>query len=201
MLSKEFLQELEQGLVLEEDGSSEAYFPAWGYTDPDVFVQECDAARARRAQERAQAEAAEREALAAQERAAAALAVEQTLQQQKEAQDHAYMEQMLVQLETRAALAGATAAREYSQAEARAAEEVAKENTAAVQQAQAAAVPVGMRVVWGAGYWLRRVLVVVLACVLLSVLVTLVMNPGLTFSELTLMFETAAGKFFASARG
>ena len=108
---------------------------------------------------------------------------------------------MLVQLETRAALAGATAAREYSQAEARAAEEVAKENTAAVQQAQAAAVPVGMRVVWGAGYWLRRVLVVVLACVLLSVLVTLVMNPGLTFSELTLMFETAAGKFFASARG
>ena len=201
MLRKEFLQELEQGLALEEDGSSEAYFPAWGYTDPDVFVQECDAARARRAQERAQAEAAEREALAAQERAAAALAVEQTLQQQKEAQDHAYMEQMLVQLETRAALAGATAAREYSQAEARAAEEVAKENTAAVQQAQAAAVPVGMRVVWGAGYWLRRVLVVVLACVLLSVLVTLVMNPGLTFSELTLMFETAAGNFFASTRG
>ena len=201
MLRKEFLQELEQGLALEEDGSSEAYFPAWGYTDPDVFVQECDAARARRAQERAQAEAAEREALAAQERAAAALAVEQARQQQKEAQDHAYMEQMLVQLETRAALAGATAAREYSQAEARAAEEVAKENTAAVQQAQAAAVPVGMRVVWGAGYWLRRVLVVVLACVLLSVLVTLAMNPGLTFSELMLMFENAAGNFFASTRG
>ena len=89
MLRKEFLQELEQGLALEEDGSSEAYFPTWGYTDPDVFVQECDAARARRAQERAQAEAAEREALAAQERAAAAFAVEQALQQQKEAQDHA----------------------------------------------------------------------------------------------------------------
>lgn len=201
MLRKEFLQELEQGLALEEDGSSEAYFPAWGYTDPDVFVQECDAARARRAQERAQAEAAEREALAAQERAAAALAVEQARQQQKEAQDHAYMEQMLVQLEARAAQAGATAAREYSQAEARAAEEVAKENTAAVQQAQAAAVPVGMRVVWGAGYWLRRVLVVLVACVLLSVLVTLAMNPGLTFSELMLMFETAAGNFFASTRG
>ena len=71
-------------------------------------------------------------------------------------------------------------------AEAEAAEEAAAlaEVDSAVAQLQEGKVPsAGKRVAWGAWFWVKRVIVVLLVCAVGSLLVTMVMNPTLAFFD------------------
>ena len=47
----------------------------------------------------------------------------------------------------------------------------------------AVTVPVYKRVAWGGFYWIKRVIIILLICLIGTVVMTMIMNPGFTFSE------------------
>lgn len=93
-------------------------------------------------------------------------------------------------------------AREAAEAEQRAEEEMAaaaealahavaeEEATSAGEETEATPGSSGVatRVAWGAWYWAKRVMALLIVCLVGSVLATMIMNPGLTFAETVELF-------------
>ena len=167
MLKEDFLFEQEKQLSLNEKGESEEYFPTWGYTDPDKFIAESDAKRAE-LQAQAQAEAALEEERAVKEKQ------QQAEAQQRAMADRVYAEEILQVLESKIqdASAGADVRNNGVQ------------NTLGGQNAQGAVQnSTATRVVWGAAYWVKRVLIILVVCLVGMVVITMIMNPDLSLFE------------------
>lgn len=80
-----------------------------------------------------------------------------------------------------------------AQAEAEAEATVAADEHAAAQSEEGQLPSAGKRVAWGAWFWVKRVVIVLLVCVVGSLLVTMVMNPTLAFFDAAdLLFGRAA---------
>ena len=232
MLEDKFLLHLEDGLAIEEDGSSEEYFPTWGYNNPDDFIAKSDNIRKQKQAEQAARDAQARKEALEREEKAAQLEKEREEAVKKAEEDRAYAAEMFAALEERAAAAGAQAAQETAAVAATAAAEAAAEAGAkagalaaleaatqaqekataqaqdcagALMEAHAAAfvdaladkeaqlceigeVSLPKRMAWGAFFSIKRVIVALVVCVVGSLIVTMILNPGMSLDEIVAMF-------------
>ena len=155
MLEEGFLERWESAEIeLDGNGESEAYFPIWGYADPDLYLARSDRLRAE---------------LAAQANEAVA----------EEAARSAQAEELL-------------------SAEAAA---LAMPIPTSMPAEVPATVPAVTRVAWGAWYGAKRVLLVVLVCAVGSLLVTMAMNPDMTFFDVIGLFASKASDLIARISG
>jgi hypothetical protein len=227
MLEDKFLLHLEDRLAIDEDGSSEEYFPTWGYNNPDDFIAKSDNIR-----KQAQAEQAARDALARKEALEREQKAAQREKEREEAAKKAEEDRAYAALEERAAAAGAQAAQETAAVAATAAAEAAAEAGAkagalaaleaatqaqekataqaqdcagALMEAHAAAfvdaladkeaqlcemgeVSLPKRMAWGAFFSIKRIIVALVVCVVGSLVVTMILNPGMSLDEIVAMF-------------
>lgn len=190
MFSAEQLEQREmQEVALDNEGVSEAYFPLWGILNVDGYLQKSDAFRlkaVRLAEEEARAEemrcAAEEEARAE----AAAGSGDAVVGGSGAAIGGEGCARML------RGPRSASATNSFEVA-AGAGDGGASVGARASADADTTVAPAA-RVAWGAWFWVKRVVVALVVCVVGSLLVTMALNPSMTFFDAAqTLFEGVSG--------